>query len=624
MKPRQRQAAILEYLQKQGKCSVEELAQYFDTTGTTIRKDLVILEHAGTVIRTYGGVVLNKEESDPPIDHKTLINTHKKELIAEAAVSFIHDGDSIILDAGSTVLQMVPLLSRFNNITVMTNSLHIVNALSELDNEQTILMPGGTFRKKSASFHGQLAENAFEHFTFDKLFMGTDGIEYMLQATEGLPVDVRFMLPSCVPATPMDESGAVLDYRTIDSFYDHPRVQGLAEMMNYPGVIGGDSQVIEKIVAAQAHHKKIDGHAPGLLDNDLNAYIAAGVYSDHECYDSADAIAKLERGQFIMIREGTAAHNLEALLPLLTPKYADRCMFCSDDKHPSDLLEKGHIDFNIRQAIRQGVDPILAVKVACHHAARYFLLNNRGAIAPGYLADFVVIDNFQDFRILQVFKRGVEFYDGRTVRDFPAPEVDPYLVRRAHDTFHLSPLAAQDFAERRPRGIIGMVPGEIVTEDQGYSDHIDTDWDILKIAVIERHKNTRHIGIGYLQGYGLKSGAVATSVSHDSHNIIVVGANEEDMAAAVNQVVENRGGIVVMDGGQVKGQVILGIAGIMSEDTLEHVNRDLEHAKEAAFALGVSRGIDPFMTLSFMALPVIPTLRLTTRGVIDVLKQQYI
>ncbi len=454
--------------------------------------------------------------------------------------------------------------------------------------------------------------------------MGTDGIEYMLQATEGLPVDVRFMLPSCVPATPMDESGAVLDYRTIDSFYDHPRVQGLAEMMNYPGVIGGDSQVIEKIVAAQAHHKKIDGHAPGLLDNDLNAYIAAGVYSDHECYDSADAIAKLERGQFIMIREGTAAHNLEALLPLLTPKYADRCMFCSDDKHPSDLLEKGHIDFNIRQAIRQGVDPILAVKVACHHAARYFLLNNRGAIAPGYLADFVVIDNFQDFRILQVFKRGVEFYDGRTVRDFPAPEVDPYLVRRAHDTFHLSPLAAQDFAERRPRGIIGMVPGEIVTEDQGYSDHIDTDWDILKIAVIERHKNTRHIGIGYLQGYGLKSGAVATSVSHDSHNIIVVGANEEDMAAAVNQVVENRGGIVVMDGGQVKGQVILGIAGIMSEDTLEHVNRDLEHAKEAAFALGVSRGIDPFMTLSFMALPVIPTLRLTTRGVIDVLKQQYI
>ena len=454
--------------------------------------------------------------------------------------------------------------------------------------------------------------------------MGADGIEYMLQATEGLPVDVRFMLPSCVPATPMDESGAVLDYRTIDSFYDHPRVQGLAEMMNFPGVIGADPQVIEKIVAAQAHHKKIDGHAPDLQDNDLNAYIAAGVYSDHECHDAADAVAKLERGQFIMIREGTAAHNLEALLPLLTPKYADRCMFCCDDKHPSDLLEKGHIDYNVKEAIRRGVDPILAVKVACHHAARYFQLNNRGAIAPGYFADFVVIDSFQDFNILQVYKKGVEMYDGKEVHEFKAPEIDPYLAKRAHDTFHVAHLTAEDFSERRPRGIIGMVPGELVTTDQGYSDHIDPEWDILKIAVIERHKNTRHIGIGYLQGYGLKRGAVATSVSHDSHNIIVVGANEEDMAAAANRITENRGGIVVMENGEIRGEVVLSIAGLMSDDTLENVNGALESAKAAAFALGVSRDIDPFMTLSFMSLPVIPTLRLTTRGVIDVMKQQYV
>lgn len=454
--------------------------------------------------------------------------------------------------------------------------------------------------------------------------MGTDGIEFMLQATEGLPVDVRFMLPSCVPATPMDESGANLDYRTIDSFYDHPRVQGLAEMMNFPGVIGGDSQVIEKIVAAQAHHKKIDGHAPSLVGNDLNAYVAAGVYSDHECFDVQDAIAKLERGQFIMIREGTAAHNLKALMPLLTPQYADRCMFCCDDKHPSDLLEKGHIDYIIREAIRMGADPILAVKVACHHASRYFLLNNRGAIAPGYLADFVVIDNFEDFNILQVFKRGVEMYDGKTVSDFPAPEIDPYLVARAHDTFHVAHLTEKDFVEKRPRGIIGIVPGELVTVDQGYSDHIDTGWDILKIAVIERHKNTHHIGIGYIQGYGLKAGAVATSISHDSHNIIVVGTNERDMAVAANHIVENKGGIVVIQDGEILGDVKLSIAGIMSDDTLENVNRDLENAKKAAFDLGVNQGIDPFMTLSFMSLPVIPTLRLTTRGVIDVLNQQYI
>ena len=260
--------------------------------------------------------------------------------------------------------------------------------------------------------------------------MGTDGIEYMLQATEKLPVDVRFMLPSCVPATPLDESGAILDYRAIDSFYDHPRVQGLAEMMNFVGIIAGDDQAVDKIVAAQANHKKIDGHAPDLTGNDLNAYIAAGVYSDHECHDLQDAIAKLQRGQFIMIREGTAARNLEALAPLLCEKYADRCMFCTDDKHPNDLLEKGHIDYIVKKAISLGVDPIIAVKVACHNAARYFLLNNRGAIAPGYLGDFVVIDNFENFQIQQVYKRGKLMVEHGVVQDFASPEIDHYLFER--------------------------------------------------------------------------------------------------------------------------------------------------------------------------------------------------
>ena len=454
--------------------------------------------------------------------------------------------------------------------------------------------------------------------------MDTDGIEYMLQATEDLPVDVRFMLPSCVPATPLDESGAILDYRAIDSFYDHPRVQGLAEMMNFVGAINGDEQTVEKIVAAQAHHKKIDGHAPDLQGNDLNAYIAAGVYSDHECHDVKDAIVKLERGQFIMIREGTAARNLEALMPLLTGKYADRCMFCTDDKHPNDLLEKGHIDYIVKKAISLGADPITAVKVACHNAARYFLLNNRGGISPGYLADFVIIDNFQDFNIEQVYKKGVLMVDHGEIQDFPSPEIEPYLVERAHKTFHVAALTAEDFAEKRPRGIIGMVDGEITTVDAGYSDRIDVEYDVLKIAVVERHKNTHHIGIGYIQGYGLKSGAVATSISHDSHNIIVVGTNETDMAAAVNRVVELNGGIVVWDGGQSVAEVPLAIAGIMSDEPLVTVNEKLETAKDAAHKLGVNPGIDPFMTLSFMALPVIPSLRITTRGVFDVTTQSYV
>lgn len=454
--------------------------------------------------------------------------------------------------------------------------------------------------------------------------MGTDGIEYMLQATEGLPVDVRFMLPSCVPATPLDESGAILDYRAIDSFYDHPRVQGLAEMMNFVGVINGDEQAVEKIVAAQAHHKKIDGHAPDLVGNDLNTYIAAGVYSDHECHDLNDAIAKLQRGQFIMIREGTAARNLEALVPLLCDKYSERCMFCTDDKHPNDLLEKGHIDYIVKRAIALGANPITAVKVACHNAARYFLLNNRGAIAPGYLGDFVLIDNFEKFHIEKVYKRGELLVENGEVRDFPAPPIEPYLVERAHNTFHVGMLTAEDFAEKRPRGIIGVVPGEITTVDAGYSDRIDAEYDVLKLAVVERHKHTHHIGIGYMQGYGLKSGAVATSISHDSHNIIVVGTNESDMAAAANRVVELNGGIVVLDGGKSVAEVPLAIAGIMSEEPLTTVNRELEDAKAKAYALGVSAGIDPFMTLSFMALPVIPSLRITTRGVFDVNHQTYV
>ncbi|MDO4845083.1 MAG: adenine deaminase [Oscillospiraceae bacterium] len=454
--------------------------------------------------------------------------------------------------------------------------------------------------------------------------MGTDGIDYMLQATEGLPIDFRFMLPSCVPATPMDESGSNLDYRAIDSFFDHPRVQGLAEMMNFPGVIAGDGQTVEKIVAAQAHHKKIDGHAPGLTGKDLDAYVAAGVYSDHECSELEDAIRKISRGQFIMIREGTAAKNLDALMGLLVPQYYERCMFCTDDKHPNDLLEKGHIDYIAREAIRRGADPILVAKVASHHAARYYQLNNRGAIAPGYLGDFAIIDNFDDFNVEMVFKKGVLCCrDGKLI-DIPCPPVDEALQERAHDTFHVDTLTLEDFRDSRSRGVIGMIPGEIVTTDNGYANEVDLEKDVLKIAVIERHKGTRHIGIGYLQGYGLKAGAVATSIAHDSHNIIVVGTNSKDMACAANRVVELHGGIIVAQDEQILAELPLPVAGIMSEESLIAVNEKLEKAKAEAYRLGVHPGIDPFMTLSFMGLPVIPDVRITTRGVIDVKTQQYI
>ena len=446
--------------------------------------------------------------------------------------------------------------------------------------------------------------------------MGIDGVEYMIQASQNLPIDVHFMMPSCVPATEIDESGAELDCKDIDLYLDNKKVLGLAEMMNYVGVINGDKNVLSKIVTSQAHHKKIDGHAPELSGNDLNAYIAAGVYSDHECSTFENALEKLRKGQFIMIREGTAAHNLKALMPLLTQQYYSRCMFATDDKHPSDLLHGGHIDYIVKQALKNGADPIVALKTATHHAARYFLLNNKGAIASGYLADIVVVDNLEDFNVETVFKRGKLVFDGE-VKDFSAPTVDEKLAEKCFDTFHLDSVTPSSFKVDGKLGLIGLVGGELLTRNLGTADKIDVENDILKIACIERHKGTNHIGVGYVKGYSLKSGAVATSVAHDSHNIITVGCNDDDIAVAVNAIKDSNGGIAVVENGKIKALLELPIAGLMSDEPLTTVNEKLENAKSSAYELGADKSIDPFMTLSFLSLPVIPSLRITTKGVFD-------
>lgn len=446
--------------------------------------------------------------------------------------------------------------------------------------------------------------------------MGIDGVEYMIQASQNLPIDVHFMMPSCVPATEIDESGAELDCKDIDLYLDNKKVLGLAEMMNYVGVINGDKNVLSKIVTSQAHHKKIDGHAPELSGNDLNAYIAAGVYSDHECSTFENALEKLRKGQFIMIREGTAAHNLKALMPLLTQQYYSRCMFATDDKHPSDLLYGGHIDYIVKQALKNGADPIVALKTATHHAARYFLLNNKGAIASGYLADIVVVNNLEDFNVETVFKCGKLVFDGE-VKDFSAPTVDEKLAEKCFDTFHLDSVTPSSFKVDGKLGLIGLVGGELLTRNLGTADKIDVENDILKIACIERHKGTNHIGVGYVKGYSLKSGAVATSVAHDSHNIITVGCNDDDIAVAVNAIKDSKGGIAVVENGKIKALLELPIAGLMSDEPLTTVNEKLENAKSSAYELGADKSIDPFMTLSFLSLPVIPSLRITTKGVFD-------
>ena len=449
--------------------------------------------------------------------------------------------------------------------------------------------------------------------------MGTDGIEYMLQATEDLPVDVRFMLPSCVPATPLDESGAILDYRAIDSFYDHPRVQGLAEMMNFVGTVNGDPQVVEKIVASQAHHKKIDGHAPGLSGNDLNAYIAAGVYSDHECSDLDDALAKLERGQFIMIREGTAARNLEALVPLLCEKYVDRCMFCTDDKHLDDIARDGHLRWNVRQAISLGMKPVTAIKMATWNAAREYGLRDLGAVAAGYRADLVLLDSLKQMTVRAVYK------DGRPVEErFAGLAAAPVPDALLHSV-HFENVAPADLAlpVAGPAHVIEMVPYQIVTrhaveEVPSENGFFRPNAVYTKLCVVERHGKNGGVAVCPLKGYGITGGAIATSVAHDSHNVIAAGDNDADLALAINHLKEIGGGYVLAGGGKILGALPLRVGGLMSTAPWEEIQAGAGAILERAKAMGIPYHVDPFTSLSFLALPVIPELRLTDRGLFDV------
>lgn len=493
---------------------------------------------------------------------------------------------------------------------------------SHIHLESSLVMPREF--AKVATAHGTTTVVTDPHEVAN--VMGTRGIDFMLEATEQLPIDVYIMVPSCVPATPHDESGAVLTAEDLAPYYDHPRVLGLAEMMDYTSLLEGNDTVIEKIQGAMKKNAVLDGHAPFLTGKSLQGYLTAGIGSDHECVHLWEAKDKLRFGQHIMIREGTAAHNLAALAPLLTPKTVHHCMFCSDDKHPNHLLEQGHIDTLIRKVVNMGIDPIIAVQAASYSPALYFGMKQKGAIAPNYLADLVIVDNISCFNVESVFKSGEQVYEKGEIctPNFPSKPISPELQKLAENSINLSPTTAEDFHNHKDCGVLGIVPGEILTTHCNVAKEINLNKDILKLAVLERHKNTGNRGIGFLYGYGLREGAVATSVAHDSHNVIVVGVSEEEMSTAVNALIDLKGGIVVVKDGQVTASLPLNIAGIMSKDSLETVNTLLEQAKEVAYAQGVSEEIDPFMTLSFLSLPVIPTLRLTTKGVYDVISGEFL
>ena len=450
---------------------------------------------------------------------------------------------------------------------------------------------------------------------------GLEGVRYILQTSEGLPLRVFVMAPSCVPATDMETSGARLTAADITLLFNHERVIGLAEMMNYPGVICRDPSVLKKLEIAGA--RPVDGHAPGVTGRNLAAYVAAGIGSDHESTTLEEAREKLNLGMHVMIREGTAERNLDALLPLVTPKNASRCSFCTDDRHPADLLSEGSINSLVARAIHKGLDPVIAIQMATINTARYFGLRRLGAVAPGYHADLLVVDDFKTFRVHQVYAGGEKVAeDGRYL-----PERKP-VTSRLRGSVNVAWMAldfkipaAGDSVRAR---VIDIVPGQIVTralsvEMKPVKGEIvaDPSRDILKLAVAERHMASGNTGVGLVKGFGLKKGAIASSVAHDSHNIIVVGTNDNDMTTAVIEIARMQGGQVVVADNEIVASLSLPIGGLMSDLPLESVRDHINAMNATAAKLGCVLP-DPFMTLSFLALPVIPELKLTDRGLVDV------
>ena len=455
--------------------------------------------------------------------------------------------------------------------------------------------------------------------------MGVKGIRFMAESAKGVPLNVFVMLPSCVPATHMETSGAILRASDLRSLFKEPWVIGLAEMMNYPGVIFRDPEVLKKIEMAKG--RRIDGHSPMLLGKGLYAYLTAGIRSDHECTNLKEAKEKLKNGMWIMVREGTTARNLKSLIPLVDLKNSRRFLFVTDDRHPKELLEEGHINSMVRQAIQWGIDPILAIQMATLNAADYFRLDDLGAIAPGYRADMITFDHLSRFQVKKVFKDGVLAAENgkilpRSMGLFPRK-------RGFHgkDSIRVKAIKEDALVLRSDQPlakVIQLIPDQIVTKKvmrkmilrDGVA-YPNIKEDILKITVVERHRATGNIGIGFVQGFGLQKGAIGSSVAHDSHNLVIVGTNDQDMLKAVTAIKMIGGGLVAVSDQKVLTSLPLPVAGLMSEASVREVYKRLEVLHRTAIALG-GKIPDPFMTLSFLSLPVIPELKITDQGLVDV------
>lgn len=460
---------------------------------------------------------------------------------------------------------------------------------------------------------------------------GLDGIKYILEESENLKLDVYVMLPSCVPATPFENAGAVLEAEDLEELMDEEKVLGLGEMMNYPGVIAEDEKVLNKIAITK--DKIIDGHGPMITGKELNAYVVAGVETEHECSTVEEMVERLRLGMYVHIREGSAARNLKELIKAVNKDNLRRCMFCTDDKDPSDLLKDGSINHNIKLAIKEGLDPIDAIKMATLNPAEAYGLKNKGAIAPNYKADLLIIDNFDDFNILEVYKDGELVGEDNKLLF----EVEGSNNNSMKDTVNIKKVEKGDLQLQLKEGkvnVIKLLPHSLITErtekivgediilEDGY---FKEGKDILKVAVIERHNKTGNISLALVEKFGLENGAIASTIAHDSHNIIVIGDNDEDMLLAIEELEKVGGGITIVSEGKVLDTLVLEIGGLMSEDSLEIVDDKLNKMLDIAYdSLNVSKDIEPFMTLSFIALPVIPDLKITDLGLFDVIEFDFI
>lgn len=452
---------------------------------------------------------------------------------------------------------------------------------------------------------------------------GVAGIEYFIEATQNLPISVFFMLSSCVPATSLESSGACLSAQELGLFLGRPEILGLAEMMNFPGVLSLEESVVQKLEMFQS--LLIDGHAPGLSGKDLAAYIAAGISSDHESTELDEAKEKLERGMWIALREGSTAKDLRKLLPLVNDYTVSRCFFATDDRDPENILEEGHIDFLIRTAIQEGLDPVRALQLATLNPANYFQLRRSGAIAPGFWADLAIFEDLQELKIDSVIKRGrFVVKEGEFIGQI-SKKMSPTKIRESFNLREVEPAHFKILARGKRCRVIKIIPNEVATKGIILSPRIeegeikaDIDNDLIKVAVLERHHNTGNIGLGLVQGFGLKSGALASSVAHDSHNIVVVGVNDDDMALAVNELRKMNGGLVVAQDAKILASLPLPIAGLMSEEPLSVVVRlKIDGLGQATKSLR-SKIENPFLPLSFISLAVIPELKITDLGLVDV------